>query len=105
MGRSRCCVPGCKSTDVTVHRFPKLTEKAIFKEWIKRICHPTLSTLEHKKVYQSYCVCDNHFLQCCRSPGQNRLKPYSLPTLNLPGKIIYCFRENKTITYLKKTCQ
>lgn len=35
-------------------------------------------------AYRRYRVCDKHFEDICRIPGESRLKRDSLPTLHLP---------------------
>lgn len=82
----KCCVPHCKYVPGTTrHTFPVYEEEQ-FKIWVQRIANPKFCGLDDYIVYKNFLVCDEHFSAYCKSAGTKRLKKFSLPTLNLPGK-------------------
>lgn len=66
------------------HRFPVNDEKSL-KIWLNRVGNKDLELLERSKLYERY-ICSSHFIPECVG-GRSRLIKYSLPAVNLPGKI------------------
>jgi len=84
MPSNRCCVLGCDSFgNVPKKQFPKIDDD--FKAWVERTGNPNLKNITKDNVIKKYLICLKHFDESCRSPGTNRLKFRSLPTLNLPS--------------------
>ncbi|CAG9859509.1 unnamed protein product [Phyllotreta striolata] len=75
-----CCVPQCTNKDATRHYIP--SDKLIQEIWIKRIDNPNLYNKSYN-LLKGHAVCDVHFADICRFG--NKLKKYSLPTINLPA--------------------
>ncbi|KAJ8897232.1 hypothetical protein PR048_002578 [Dryococelus australis] len=68
-----CCVPGC-ADKLSVRQWFPLREKIFF-----------LQSVDKKKVYDTYLVCDLHFNYECKNAGLKSLKIYSVPSQLLPG--------------------
>lgn len=57
----------------------------MYKIFIGRIRNEAITIdLDPDIVYKQYRICDCHFEDICRIPGEARLKRDSLPTLHLP---------------------
>lgn len=79
-----CVVKGCNSRNDPKHRFPKNAIED-FKIWVHRTGNSSLLSMSNDQIYKSYLMCEQHFEKSCKSPGTNRLKCRSLPTLKLPS--------------------
>lgn len=63
----------------------------MYKIWVERIQNENLTMeVDPLLAYTKYRICDRHFEDVCRIPGESRLKHDSLPTLHLPAGITFC---------------
>ncbi|KAI4462231.1 zinc finger protein [Holotrichia oblita] len=81
-----CCLPDCRNTDSNVSKraFPVL-HKNIYNIWIERVGIPKIKQTDPLLVAKRYRLCDRHFSDHCKLPGERKLKFGSLPTLHLPS--------------------
>lgn len=84
-----CCVPNCKRINKPVHRFP-LFEEEVFLEWRKRIPNPRYEGKKSNKYMwrNMYLVYNRHFSDFNKDYGTKRLRIYSVPTIDVSGKIL-----------------
>jgi hypothetical protein len=71
-----------------IYRYFIPREIRIQKIWIERIQNPKLLGLEPKYVGKSFVVCEKHFSPICKD-ARGRLLKNALPTINLPGIIMF----------------
>jgi len=85
MPSNKCCISGCETKkNVKTHVFPENEED--FKVWVQRTGNQYIETMKKECIRKSYRICHLHFEKSCESPGTNKLKYRSLPSLNLPCK-------------------
>ena len=90
MVSNKCVVIGCVNSAKRKYVFP--TNNDDLAIWIARTGNVNLQNLSKDHIRKSFQICRNHFHPDCDSPGTNlKLKYRSLPTLYLPGKILYYF--------------
>lgn len=90
MVSNKCSVLGCKNSAKRKYIFPKNDED--LKIWVERTGNPVLENLPIYSIRNTYQICRNHFDERCDSPGtRQKLIQHSLPTLNLPRKLLFLF--------------
>lgn len=62
----------------------------MYKIWVERVQNENLTMeVDPRVAHKKYRICDRHFEDVCRIPGESRLKRDSLPTLHLPPGITF----------------